>query len=312
MHNLSLLVHRLFQLLPVLLGIAVVTFLLLKLTPGDPARLLVGDRASPEALAAARHEYGLDRPWPVQLTSYFGKLMQADLGQSIRFRKPVADLILQFLPPTVFLVLFVLALTIPTTLLLAVAAARDQGGWTDQAIRVFGVCGFTVPVFWVAIMLSRLLGVQLGWFPVSGYGTGFFEHLHHLFLPALTTSIWLVPVMVQTLRAALLEKMEADFVTAARSKGVPERGIFWRHVLPNALLPTLHLLGVMVAYLIGGTIIVEAVYSIPGLGRLMVSSILSRDYSVVQGLTLFFAFATVLVTLLVDVATTLIDPRVRL
>jgi peptide/nickel transport system permease protein len=124
--------------------------------------------------------------------------------------------------------------------------------------------------------------------------------------------VWLVPVMVQTLRAALLEKMEADFVTAARSKGVPERGIFWRHVLPNALLPTLHLLGVMVAYLIGGTIIVEAVYSIPGLGRLMVSSILSRDYSVVQGLTLFFAFATVLVTLLVDVATTLIDPRVRL
>jgi peptide/nickel transport system permease protein len=311
-HNLSLLVQRLFQLLPVLLGIAIVTFLLLKLTPGDPARLLVGDRASPEALAAVRHEYGLDRPWPVQLGNYFGKLLQADLGESIRFRKAVADLILQFLPPTIFLILYVLALTIPTTLLLAVAAARDQGGWADQAIRVFGVCGFTVPVFWVAIMLSRLFGVQLGWFPVSGYGTGFVDHLHHLFLPALTTSIWLVPVMVQSLRAALLEKMEADFVTAARSKGLPERGIFWRHVLPNALLPTLHLLGVMVAYLIGGTIIVEAVYSVPGLGRLMVSSILSRDYSVVQGLTLFFAFATVLVTLLVDIATTLIDPRVRL
>jgi peptide/nickel transport system permease protein len=311
-HSLSLLVHRLFQLLPVLLGIAIVTFLLLKLTPGDPARLLVGDRASPEALAAVRQEYGLDRPWPVQFANYFGKLLQADLGESIRFRKSVADLILQFLPPTIFLVLYVLALTIPTTLLLAVAAARDQGGWADQAIRVFGVCGFTVPVFWVAIMLSRLLGVQLGWFPVSGYGTGFVGHLHHLFLPALTTAIWLVPVMVQSLRAALLEKMEADFVTAARSKGLAERGIFWRHVLPNALLPTLHLLGVMVAYLIGGTIIVEAVYSVPGLGRLMVSSILSRDYSVVQGLTLFFAFATVLVTLMVDVATTLIDPRVRL
>lgn len=312
MQTLSLLVNRLLQLLPVLLGIAIVTFLLLKLTPGDPARLLVGDRASEETLAAVRQEYGLNRPWPVQLGTYFGKLAQGDLGESIRFRKPVSGLVLQFLPPTIFLVLYVMALTVPTTLLLAIAAARNHGGWADQAIRVFGVCGFTLPVFWVAIMLSRLFGVELGWFPVSGYGTGFLEHLHHLFLPALTTSIWLVPVMVQSLRAALLEKSEADFVTAARSKGLPERGVFWRHILPNALLPTLHLLGVMVAYLIGGTIIVEAVYAVPGLGRLMVSSILSRDYSVVQGLTLFFALATVLVTLLVDIATTLIDPRVRL
>jgi peptide/nickel transport system permease protein len=307
-----LLLNRLLQLLPVLLGIALVTFLLLKLTSGDPARLLVGDRASEETLAAVRHEYGLDRPWPVQLAAYFGKLVQGDLGQSIRFRKPVADLILQFLPPTAFLIAYVVALTVPTTLLLAVAAARNQGGWADQAIRVFGVCGFTLPVFWVAIMLSRLFGVELGWFPVSGYGATFVEHLHHLFLPALTTSVWLVPVMVQSLRAALLEKMEADFVTAVRSKGLPERGIFWRHILPNALLPTLHLLGVMIAYLISGTIIVEAVYAVPGLGRLMVSSILSRDYSVVQGLTLLFALVTVLVTLLVDVATTIIDPRVRL
>jgi peptide/nickel transport system permease protein len=310
--NLTLLVNRLIQLLPVLFGIAIVTFLLLKLTPGDPARLLVGDRASAETLAAVRHEYGLDRPWPVQLAAYFGKLVQGDLGDSIRFRKPVIGLIQQFLPPTLFLVLYVMALTIPTTLVLAVAAARNHGSWADQAIRVFGVCGFTVPVFWVAIMLSRLFGVELGWFPVSGYGATFTEHLHHLFLPALTTSIWLVPVMVQTLRGAILERTEADFVTAARSKGLPERRIFWRHILPNALLPTLHLLGVMVAYLIGGTIIVEAVFAVPGLGRLMISSILSRDYSVVQGLTLFFAFATVLVTLLVDIATTLIDPRVRL
>jgi peptide/nickel transport system permease protein len=161
-------------------------------------------------------------------------------------------------------------------------------------------------------MMSRLFGVSLGWFPVSGYGEGFVDHLHHLFLPAVSTAIWVTPILVRNLRSALLEEMDSDYVLAARSKGLPEGYIFRRHILGNSLLPTLHLLGVLVAYLLGGTVIVETVYAVPGLGQLMINSVLARDYFVIQGLTLYFALATVLVTFAVDVATAAIDPRVKL
>ncbi len=170
----------------------------------------------------------------------------------------------------------------------------------------------TIPVFWLALMMARLFGVELGWFPVSGFGRSFAEHLHHLFLPAVSTAVWLVPLLFRNLRAALIEQMESDHVTASRAKGLPEGYIFRRHVLPNSILPTLHLLGVMIAFLIGGSVVVEIVYAVPGLGALMVGSVIGRDYYVVQGLTLVYAAGTVLVTLAVDLATAALDPRVKL
>jgi peptide/nickel transport system permease protein len=197
-------------------------------------------------------------------------------------------------------------------MVLAIASARRPGGLADQAIRMIGIVGLAIPVFWLGIMMSRLFGVTLRWFPVSGYGTGFVDHLYHLFLPALSTAIWLVPVLTQSLRAALIDRTGADFVTAARAQGASEREVFWKTILPNSVLPTLNLLGVMVAFMIGGAIIVETVYAVPGLGSLMIGALLGRDYYVVQGLTLVFALATVLVTLAVDIMTALIDPRVRL
>ncbi len=312
MSRTAAILHRFVQLVPVLLGITVVTFVLLRLAPGDPARLLVGDRASAATIAAVRQQYGLDQPLPVQFLTYLGNLVSGDLGLSLRFQRPVTDLILQFMPPTLFLAAYVVVLAVPITLVLAVAAARRPDGPADQVIRFAGVVGLTIPVFWLGIMMSRLFGVELGWFPVSGYGDHFVAHLHHLFLPAVSTAIWLIPVLTQNLRAALVDKVSADFVTAARAQGAGEREIFWRHVLPNAVLPTLNLLGVMTAWIIGSTIVVETVYAVPGLGRLLVASLLGRDYYVVQGLTLVFALSAVLVTLLVDVATTLIDPRVKL
>lgn len=312
MERLTVILGRLVQLLPVLLGISIVTFLLMQLAPGDPVRLLVGDRASDAAIAAVRDRYGLDEPLWTQYFTYVQNLLQADLGRSLRFRVPVAELIASHLPATLFLAAYAVALTILPTVALATLSARGQDRWADQVIRVFGVCGLTIPVFWLGIMLSRLFGVELGWFPVSGYGKGFVEHLHHLFLPALSTAIWLVPILVRNLRAALLEQMQADFVVASRAKGLPEGYIFRRHILLNALLPTLHLFGVMIAYLIGGTVVVETVYAVPGLGRLMIGSIIGRDYFVVQGLTLLFALSTVLVTLIIDVLSTVIDPRMRL
>lgn len=312
MSRTAAILHRLWQLVPVLLGITVVTFILLRLAPGDPIRLLVGDRASAATVAAVRQHYGLDQPLPVQFLTYLANLLNGDLGLSLRFQRPVTDLILQFMPPTLFLAAYVVVLAVPLTLLLAIAAARRPDGPADQIIRFFGVIGLTIPVFWLGIMMSRLFGVELGWFPVSGYGDSLFAHLHHLFLPAVSTAIWLIPVLTQNLRAALVDKVSADFVTAARAQGAGGREIFWRHVLPNAVLPTLNLLGVMTAWIIGSTIVVETVYAVPGLGRLLVSSLLGRDYYVVQGLTLVFALSAVLVTLLVDLATTLIDPRVKL
>lgn len=311
MHRLRLVLFRLLQLLPVLLGISIIAFLLLKLSPGDPIRMLLGDRATEEAIATLRERYGLDRPLLEQYLVYVGNLLEGDLGRSIRYRLPVADLILDYLPRTLLLMAYVLVLTLPTTVALAILAARHQGRWPDQLIRAFAVCGMTIPVFWLGIMLSRLFGVELGWFPVSGYGRNFLEHLHHLFLPALSTAVWLVPILVRNLRAAIIEQMEADYVVAGRSKGLPERYIFLRHILMNSLLPTLHLLGVMVAFLIGGTVVVEIVYAVPGLGSLMIASVIARDYAVVQGLTLFYALGTILVTLAVDLLTTLIDPRVE-
>lgn len=311
MHRLRLVLFRMLQLLPVLVGISVIAFLLLKLSPGDPVRMLLGDRATEEAIAAVRERYGLDEPLLQQYLVYMKNLLAGDLGQSIRYRVPVEQLILEYLPRTLLLLGYVLALTLPTTIVVAIIAARHQGRWPDQVIRAFSVLGMTVPVFWLGIMLSRFFGVELGWFPVSGYGSGFIEHLYHLFLPALSTAVWFVPILLRNLRAAIIEQMEADYVVGSRSKGLPERYIFLRQILMNSLLPTLHLLGVMVAALIGGTVIVEIVYAVPGLGSLMISSVIARDYAVVQGLTLYYAFGTILVTLAIDILTTLIDPRVE-
>lgn len=311
MSRLAYVGHRLLHLVPVLVGISIISFLLIKLSPGDPIRLLLGDRATEDAVAAVRERYGLDRPLIEQYLVYLGNLFEGDLGRSIRFRLPVGDLILQFLPRTLFLIGYVLALAVPATVVLAVLAARHQGRAVDQAIRIASVAGMTIPVFWLGLMLARLFGVELGWFPVGGYGRTFAEHLHHLFLPAVSTAIWLVPLLVRNLRGAIIEQMQADYVTALRAKGLPEGRIFRRHILRNAMLPTLHLLGVMTAFLMGGTVVVEIVYAVPGLGSLMVGSVIGRDYYVVQGLTLVYALATVFVTLTVDLLSFLIDPRVE-
>lgn len=309
---LSALGQRLLQLIPVLIGISLVSFLMVQLSPGDPIRLLLGDRATEEAIALLRERYGFDQPLFGQYFTYLGNLLQGDLGRSIRYQLPVSELILRFLPPTLFLVIYVVSISVPATVVLAIIAARHRDRWPDHVIRAAAILGMTFPVFWLALMMSRLFGVELGWFPVSGYGDGFAEHLHHLFLPALSTSAWLVPLLLRNLRAALIAETEADYVTASRSKGLPEGYIFRRHVLANSVLPTLNLLGVMIAFLIGSSVVVEIVYAVPGLGTLMVGSVLGRDYYVIQGLTLVYAIATVIVTLTIDILSTLIDPRVKL
>ena len=253
---------------------------------------------------------GLDRSLLDQYLTFMGHIFDGNLGQSIRFRVPVLDLIGQFAPRTLFIIAYAVGLTLPATILLAIVAARNEGRWPDQLIRVLSVLGMTIPVFWLALLLARFFGIDMGWFPVSGWGEGFLGHLHHLFLPALSTSLWLTPLLTRNLRAALIDQMAADYVAASRAKGLSESYIFRRHILRNSLLPTLNLLGVMIAFLIGGTIVVEKVYAVPGLGALMINSVIGRDYFVIQGLTLTYALGTVFVTLIIDLMTAAIDPRV--
>ena len=305
------LLQRLAQLLPVLLGISLVCFALLQMIPGDPARIILGSRASPEAVAAMRDRLGLDQPPVQQYLTYMSKVIRGDFGESISYKVPVSKLILEHAPVTGFLALYVIALAVPIALILGVLAARYRGTWVDHLIRMLSVLGMTMPVFWLAILMLRLFSIDLGWFPVSGYGQGFLGHLHHLFLPAVSISIWMIPVLVRNLRASIVQQSVADYVLAGRAKGLTERHIFTHHILKNASLPTLNLFGVLVAYLIGGTVIVELVYALPGLGLLMFNAILGRDYPIIQGLTLFYALATVVITLVTDILSGLIDPRVK-
>ena len=305
------LLQRLAQLLPVLLGISVVCFALLQMIPGDPARIILGSRASPEAVAAMRDRLGLDQPALQQYLTYMAKVIRGDFGESISYKVPVSNLILEHAPVTGFLAFYVIALAVPIALILGMLAARYRGTWVDHLIRMLSVLGMTMPVFWLAILMLRLFSIDLGWFPVSGYGQGFLGHLHHLFLPAVSISIWMIPVLVRNLRASIVQQSVADYVLASRAKGLTERHIFTHHILKNASLPTLNLFGVLVAYLIGGTVIVELVYALPGLGLLMFNAILGRDYPIIQGLTLFYALATVVITLVTDILSGLIDPRVK-
>jgi len=220
------------------------------------------------------------------------------------------ELIKQFYPVTLFLVVYTIVLTLPPVIALSVWSAKRQNGMADQVIRLLGVLGLAVPVFWLGLLFARFFGVTLGWFPVSGFGTTIPEHFLHLFLPALSTMIWVVPILTRTLRSALLDEMNRDYVLAGLSKGLGEKQVFRTHVFPNSILPTLNLFAVIVAYLLGGSVIVETVYAVPGMGKLMVDSILARDYYVVQGATLVFALTTIVVMLAVDLISAVVDPRV--
>ncbi len=310
MKKLRLVALRLLQLVPVLIGISLITFVLAQATPGDPVRLIVGQRATEEVIAAVRQQYGLDEPIFVQYLVYVENLLQGDWGRSIAFRGPVLDFILSRVTPTLYLVVGGLLLTILPALLLAVIAAYRQDSWIDQLIRIFYTVGLGLPSFWVALVLVLILAVHLDWFPATGFGQTFGERLYHLVLPWTAISVAMTPILLRNLRSGLLDRLHADFVVSARSKGLPERYIFLRHVLPNSILPSLHLLGVVAVWTLGFAIIIEPIFAIPGLGQLFLRSILGRDYFVIQGLTLVFAMITVLITLAVDLLTLVVDPRV--
>jgi peptide/nickel transport system permease protein len=297
---------------PVIFGVAIVTFLLLRLIPGDPARALLGIHASPAALAALRARLGLDQPIYRQLWSYLAGLARGSTGVSIYYKVPVSSLMASRAAVTASLVavatLFSIIITVP---LAALAAARPDRP-ADHAVRLLSLFGLGMPSFFFGIILIIFFAVDLHWFAVGGWGLSFGDHLRSLVLPGLTAAIAIVPVLIRSLRVGMLEVIESDFVATARAKGLRGSRVLFGHVARNALIPTLTLLGINVAYLIGGTVVIERVFGLNGLGNLMLSAIGVRDFPVVQGVTIVYAIAVVLVNLLTDLAAARLDPRIRL
>jgi peptide/nickel transport system permease protein len=304
--------RRLAQMVPVVFGITLVVFALLQLIPGDPATTMLGVHATPESIAALRRELGLDRPLWEQYLRYLGNVLTFDLGNSLKFRVSVASLLGDRLEVTLFLIIYSTVMMIAIALPLGIASALYKDGVFDQITRFALMVTMVMPAFWVGILFLTYFSVKLQLFPVAGYGEGWREHLHHLFLPALTIALSIVPLLVRALRTSILEAMESEYVRTARAKGLREQAVVSTHVLRNALIPALTLLGVSVGYLMGGTVIVENVFSLPGAGKMLVDAISARDYPLVQSTTLVFAVLVLLINLGTDVIYTFLDPRVRL
>lgn len=304
--------RRLLQLIPVVFGVTLVAFLLIHLVPGDPARAVLGIHATPKSIALLDKQYGLDRSLPAQYGLFLDRLLHGNLGQSLYYGGSARTLIAGRLSATIWLILYAVVLVILLSVPLAMIAASKKDAVRDQIVRAVPLVGLGLPPFWVGIILVELLALKVRLFPVDGYGTGFVQHLYHMFLPSLTVAIGMAPVIIRSLRASMLDVLGAEYVVTARSKGLPGARLFAKHVLRNAVIPTITVLGINVGFLIGNTVIVEQVFSLPGIGDLMLESIFNRDFPVVQGVTIVFAVLVVLVNLLVDVAYAGLDPRVNL
>jgi peptide/nickel transport system permease protein len=310
---LKYLAKRLLLTVPTLLLVAVIVFLLVRLVPGDPAQVMLGEGADPAAVAAMRHEMGLDRPLPAQFATWLSHVAVGNFGTSIRTGEPVSSLIASHFKVTATVVLVAMALATLIAICAGLIAAWRQNGALDLAILGAASLVMAVPSFWLGLILLLVLALKLGWFPVVGYvsfSEAGLQSLWYLVLPIATLTITECGVLTRMMRASSLEVLRLDYITHARAKGLPERVVLARHVFPNAFAPTLTLVGLSLGHLMGGIAVIETVFTLPGLGRLLVDSVLSRDYPVVQGCLLFTAIIYVVVNLTVDLCYPLFDPRV--
>jgi peptide/nickel transport system permease protein len=311
---LSFVARRLIATVPVLAMVAVFVFLMLRITPGDPAVIIAGDNASAAQIVEIRERLGLNRPVVQQFVIWLGNLLQGNLGESFFFKAQVTDLIAQRVGPTLALATTTMILTVLVAVPLGVIAAWQHGTWVDRVVMAFSVIGFSVPVFVLGYLLIYVFAIQLGAFPVQGYQSpaqGFWPFLHRLVLPSVTLSVIYIALIARITRASMLEVLGEDYIRTAHAKGLTNRTVLLRHALRNAAVPIVTVIGIGIALLIGGVVVTESVYNIPGLGRLTVDAVLGRDYPTIQGVILVFSFAYVLVNLLIDIAYTLFDPRIR-
>jgi peptide/nickel transport system permease protein len=310
----SYILRRVLSTVPVMAIVALFVFSLLYIAPGDPAAIIAGDQASPGDVERIRQGLGLDRPFLVQFGSWLWRILHGDLGTSIFTSLPVSSLIAQRIEPTLSLMVLTLILTIVVAVPLGVVAAWKAGSWVDRTIMAFAVFGFSLPVFVVGYVLAYVFALQFEWLPVQGYtplAEGFWPWLQNLILPALALGCVYIALIARITRASMLEVLQQDYIRTARAKGLGQRSILFVHALKNAAVPIVTVIGIGVALLIGGAVVTESVFAIPGLGRLTIDAILRRDYPVIQGIVLLFSFLYVLVNLMVDVTYTLVDPRIR-
>lgn len=306
--------QRLLSLIPVLLVVALVVFLILRLTPGDPAAVIAGNSASAEDITRIREQLGLSKPLVNQFFIWLGNVLSGDLGYSFYLNRPVTQLMLQRLEPTLSLALGTITLAVLVAIPLGTLAAWRMGGWLDRGLSALSVLGFSVPVFVIGYILIYFGALQLGWFPVQGYQSiskGIGPWFIHLVLPCLTLAFIYIALISRVTRAAVSETLTEDYIRTARAKGITEKAVLLRHALANAAVPIATVVGLGVALLIGGVVVTETVYAIPGLGSLTVDAILNRDFPVIQGVVLFFSLTYVLINLLVDISYLFFDPRIR-
>jgi peptide/nickel transport system permease protein len=287
-------------------------FFLIHLIPGDPARVLLGLRATPESVRTLRHQLGLDRSLGTQYEIFMRNLFHGDLGTSIRFDAPVFHLVFQRLEATLFLILYSEVITLLLALPLGLLAALRREKLTDHAIRVGVVVAMAIPTFWIGTIFILLFSLEWPVFPSSGYGSSFTGHITTLFLPALTLSLWQAGLLIRNLRSSVIDVIRLPYVDFARLRGLREGTVLRRHILRTSLGSTVTIIGVNVGFLLAGAVIIENVFSVPGSGALLVDSVFSRDYTVVQGITLIYAVIVVMINLLTDLTYPLLDPRVIL
>jgi peptide/nickel transport system permease protein len=311
---LGYLFRRILAAIPVMGVVALFVFLLLRLTPGDPAAILAGDNATPEQLERIRTSLGLNEPLYTQFVTWIGKLLHGDLGQSLISNKPVFDLIASRVEPSISIALCTMLLSILVAVPLGVIAAWKQGTWIDRLVMGLSVLGFSVPVFVIGYVLIQIFAIELHWVPVQGFRNitaGFGPFFERIILPTCTLSFIYVALIARMTRAAMLDVLGEDYVRTARAKGINETGVLLRHALRNAAVPVITVIGTGFALLISGVVVTESVFNLPGIGRLTVDAVLARDYPVIQAMILLTSGIYVAVNLLIDVAYTLLDPRIR-
>jgi peptide/nickel transport system permease protein len=306
--------RRLLGTIPVMLVVAVFIFLMLRLTPSDPAAIIAGDNATTEQVTKIRGQLGLDRPMVEQFFIWSAKVLTGDFGESFFFKKTVASLIGERIEPTLSLAFFTILIAVLVAVPLGVLAAHRHGSWVDRIVMGFSVLGFSVPVFVIGYLLIYLFAVYLNWLPVQGYqriSEGIGGWAQRLILPSVTLSVIYIALIARMTRTSLLEVLSEDYIRTARAKGQIERKVLFRHALRNAAVPIVTVIGLGIALLIGGVVVTESVFTIPGLGRLTVDAVLARDYPTIQAVILLFSFVYVMINLAVDMMYTLLDPRIR-
>jgi peptide/nickel transport system permease protein len=303
---------RLVHTLPVIIGITLAAFVLIHAVPGDPIRIMLGGKASQEHIDEVEHQLGVDRPLPEQYVEFVAGIPQGDLGTSIILRRPVSSVIGERLGPTVLLLVYATLIAVVLALPLGIISALRRNRVADHSIRLLTLVAFAMPAFWLGLILVRSLALDLGAFPVSGYGDGFVDHLYHLTLPALTIGLFLSAMLVRSLRSSLGEVLSTEFIEAARARGLSDTRVVMKHALRNSLIATVTVLAVNLGWLISSAVVIERVFDIPGLGQLLVESIYTRDFPTIQALTLVFGLLVIGINLLSDVAYALVDPRIRL